>query len=199
MTLTTHWDRQYQEGDPVWDTREPSSEVVRTLTEFPIPTGRALEVGCGTGANAIWLAEHGFSVTANDVSPTAISRARERAARAGVDVRFLVGDLREPERLGGPFDFFLDCGCFGAVQRGDRDGYLRSLGQLTTAGAAGLVLSGNADEPEDDKGPPVLSADQMCAAFAGLWEIVRLLPFRFDADQGAGKRYLGWSCLLRRK
>jgi SAM-dependent methyltransferase len=199
MTLTSHWDRQYREGDPVWDVGHPTGEVERTLAECPVPPGRALELGCGTGANAVWLARRGFRVAGIDLSPTAIDHARRHARGCGVDVRFLVGDLREPARLGEPYEFFLDCGCFGAVQLGDRDGYLRSLRKLTRSGAVGLVLTGNADEPEDDEGPPVLTGGQLREAFGGFCEVVRLRPFRFDAARGAGQRYLGWSCLLRRK
>src|SRR5262249_26169706 len=159
--------------------------------ECPVPPARALELGCGTGANAVWLARRRFRVAGIDLSPTAIDHARRRARGCGVDVRFFVGDLREPARLGEPYDLFLDCGCFGAVQLGDRDGYLRSLRELTRPGAVGLVLTGNADEPEDEEGPPVLTGGQLREAFGGFCEVVRLRPFRFDAARGAGQRYLG--------
>ena len=57
-----------------------------------LPPGRALELGCGTGTNTVWLAQHGFDCTGVDLSPRAIARARQRADEAGVQVNFLEAD-----------------------------------------------------------------------------------------------------------
>jgi SAM-dependent methyltransferase len=199
MSLVAHWDRQYREGQPVWDSDRPTSELVRVVQGEDVAPCHALELGCGTGTNAVWLAGRGFTVTAIDLSPEAIGRARQRSHNAGVEVRFLQGDLRRLSESVGPFDFFVDCGCFGAVQRADVRGYLDALARLTRTGALGLVLTGNDAEPPDGVGPPGMSAEQLRADFEGLFDVVRLRPFRFDADQGNGKEYLGWSCLLRRR
>ncbi|HEX5272101.1 MAG TPA: class I SAM-dependent methyltransferase, partial [Gemmataceae bacterium] len=150
-----------------------------------------------TGASAVVLARRGFAVTAIDLSRRAVGRARRRAAAAGVTVRFLVGDLADWWRLGGSFGFFFDRGCYGAVR--DRDAYLATLRRVTAPGALGLVLTGNADEPEDPVGPPVLNERQLRDDFGGPFEVVRLRPFRFDPSGPDGRRYLGWSCLLRRR
>ncbi len=199
MSLVAHWDRQYREGRPVWDSDRPTSELVRVVEAEDVAPCHALELGCGTGTNAVWLARRGFTVTAIDLSPEAIRQARRRARDAGVAVRFLQGDLRRlPESLG-PMDFFVDCGCFGALERADADGYLGALARLTRKGALGLVLTGNDAEPTDGVGPPGLSAALLYTDFAGLFDVVRLRPFRFDAHQGNGKEYLGLSCLLRRR
>ena len=199
MSLVAHWDRQYREGDPIWDSDRPTSELKRVVAGDRIAPCRALELGCGTGSNAVWLSRQGFDVTAIDVSPRAVERAVRRAADAGVAVRFLAGDLRDADRLGGPYDFFVDCGCYGAVQLGDRAGYFDAVARLTRPGARGLVLTGNDHEPEDAEGPPVLSGERLRADFGRLFEVLRLREFRFDPDQGNGKEYLGWSCLLRRR
>jgi SAM-dependent methyltransferase len=198
MALLMHWDRQYRGCRPIWDSDQPTSELVRTVEEEAITPCRTLELGCGTGTNAVWLAQHGFAVTAIDVSPTAILRARDRATEAHVAVRCLLGDLRDLRPREEPYDFFVDCGCFGAVQLRDSAGYLEALRRLTRPGSMGLVLTGNDHEPEDELGPPVLSEKQLRAYFSECFEIVRLREFRFDAHQGAGKEYLAWSCLLRR-
>ncbi|MEN6497363.1 MAG: class I SAM-dependent methyltransferase [Thermoguttaceae bacterium] len=194
-----HWDRQYQTGAASpWDTDRPSTELRRVLDEQRIASCATLELGCGTGTNAVWLAERGFSVTAVDISRVAICRAREKAAARGVPVNFVVGDLRHWERLGGPYDFFFDRGCYHAVRRGDLDGYLRTLEKLTAKGTWGLVLAGNAKEPEDAVGPPVVEEREIREEFGRLFEIVQLREFRFDAPGVGQPRYLGWSCLLRR-
>jgi SAM-dependent methyltransferase len=199
MSQVAHWDRQYREGRPVWDSDRPTSELVRVVEAEDVPPCHALELGCGTGSNAVWLAGRGFTVTAIDLSPEAIDRARRRAREAGALVHFLAADLRRLPSSEGPYEFFVDCGCFGAVQRQGARGYLDALARLTRRGSLGLVLTGNDAEPPDGVGPPGLSAEQLHADFEGLFDMLRLRPFRFDAHQGNGKEYLGWSCLLRRR
>ncbi len=198
MADATRWDERYEKGDTPWETGAPSTELQRVLGETAVPPGPALELGCGTGASAVWLARQGFDVTAVDISPLAIERARRRAEQAGVGVRFLTADvLRPPEELGGPFDFFFDRGCYHVVRREDVAGYLRTLERLTRPGSVGLVLAGNAREPHEP-GPPVVSEEEIRAELGSLFDVVRLREFRFDQVEEGGVRFLGWSCLLRR-
>src|SRR5260221_10156924 len=104
MVDTVHWDDRYRSGDTPWDTGRPSSELQRVLAEEKVPAGRAIDLGCGTGANAVWLAQQGFDVTGVDISPLAIERANARAQAAGVSCRFLVADLSAPPpELSGAF------------------------------------------------------------------------------------------------
>jgi SAM-dependent methyltransferase len=192
-----HWEVQYRAGRQPWETDRPSSELRRVLAEYGVRPCRAVELGCGTGTNAVWLASQGFQVTAVDLSPLAVQRARQRARAAGVRVHFLAGDVTDPAILAGPFDFFFDRGCYHAVRLADGPGYLRAVERVTRSGALGLVLTGNADEPEDEVGPPVLSERQMRAEWGQHFDVVHLRPFRFDPREGE-KRYLGWSCWVRR-
>ena len=72
---------------------------------------RAVDLGCGTGANAVYLAEHGFAVVGVDFSPVALAKARARATEAGVECRFVPADLTaDLSELDGPFDLVLDFG-----------------------------------------------------------------------------------------
>ena len=194
-----HWDPQYRSGPRPWDTGRPSAELRCVLAEWDIRPCRALELGCGTGTNAVWLAAQGFQVTAVDLSRVAIRKASRRAAAAGVAARFLAIDLRGWRKLGGPFDFFFDRGCYHVVRLADPAGYLATLEHVLRPGALGLVLLGNDREPEDDLGPPVLGERAIRKEFGRLLEILQLREFRFDPAPAGGKRYLAWSCLLRRK
>jgi SAM-dependent methyltransferase len=193
-----HWDAQYRAGPAPWDTGRPSPELRRVVAAYRVRPCRAVELGCGTGTNAVWLARQGFAVTAVDISPHAVRRGRRWAAAAGVRVHFLAADLTAPGVLRGPFDFFFDRGCYHAVRLADAGAYLRTLERVTRPGALGLVLTGNAAEPEDEDGPPVLDERQLRAELGRLFDIVRLRPFRFDAPGPGDRCYLGWSCLLRR-
>jgi SAM-dependent methyltransferase len=91
----TEWDARYGERDgAMWSGRPNGRLVVEAADLDP---GRALDVGCGEGADAIWLARRGWTVTAIDVSDVALGRAREAAERAGATVEWVCGDaLRTP-------------------------------------------------------------------------------------------------------
>lgn len=193
-----HWEAQYRSGGLPWETGRPSSELRRALAEYQLRPCRAVEIGCGTGSNAVWLASRGFEVTAVDLSPLAIRLARRRARAAGVAVNFLVADVTDPAFAPGRFDFFFDCGCYHAVRLADGPGYLRFVERVTRPGAFGLVLLGNAAEPEDEVGPPVLNEGQVRAEWGRRFDILHLRPFRFDPRRQGEKRYLGWSCWVRR-
>lgn len=193
-----HWDVQYRLGPLPWETGRPSAELARVLTDWGVRPCRVIELGCGTGTNAVWLAAWGFEVTAVDLSHLAIRRAIRRATCAAVGVRFQMGDLRGWQVLNGPFDFFFDRGCYHAVRLEDPDGYITTLEHVLRPGALGLVLLGNDREPEDEAGPPGVSEATIRREFGGLFEVLWLRAFRFDAPPG-GRRYLGWSCLLQRR
>lgn len=198
MPEPSRWDERYKTGDTPWETGQPSSELQRVLAETAIRPCRALELGCGTGANAVWLAQQGFDVSACDLSTLAIDRARQRAKDASVSVNFVVADiLKPPADLAGPFDFFFDRGCYHVVRREDVTAYLETLRRLTHPGTLGLVLTGNAREPHEP-GPPVVTEEQVWKELGTLFNIVHLREFRFDQVEANGTRFLGWSCLLRR-
>jgi SAM-dependent methyltransferase len=197
MSDVEHWEKRYREGDSPWDTGQPSSELIRVVREEGISPCRALELGCGTGTNAVWLAQQGFDVTAVDLAPLALERAEARTREAGVKVRFVAASVLEPPGLGGRFPFFFDRGCYHVVRRVDVGAYLRTLERVTAAGSTGLVLAGNAREPHHP-GPPVVSEQEIRDELGRVFEIVRLREFRFDSDKGSGEHFLGWSCLVRR-
>ncbi len=98
---TAEWNARYSEADRVWS-GNPNGTLV---TEIPgLPLGRALDVGCGEGADAVWLAAHGWDVTALDVSDVALERAALHAKQAGVQVRWVHAGLLEASLSPGAFD-----------------------------------------------------------------------------------------------
>jgi SAM-dependent methyltransferase len=92
------WDARYSEGEGAMWSGRPNGRLVAEVAD--LPPGRALDVGCGEGADAIWLARRGWTVTAIDVSDVAVRRAREAAEAAGLAgdaVEWVCGDaLRTP-------------------------------------------------------------------------------------------------------
>jgi SAM-dependent methyltransferase len=85
-----HWERHYAER---MTHRHAGVHVSLESRLEPLVPGTALDLACGAGANAVWLAQHDWQVTAVDFSATAIGLAREHAASAGVAVDWIVADL----------------------------------------------------------------------------------------------------------
>ena len=104
-TDSASWNQRYVDGQLPWDTGRPDVHLPTVLDRHAITSGRALEVGCGTGTNAIWLAQRGFEVHATDLSPRAVELARQKAQAAGVDLELSVVDfLTEEIPASGSFD-----------------------------------------------------------------------------------------------
>lgn len=106
-------------------------ELASLVGEGRIQPCRAIDLGCGTGANAIYLAQHGFDVTGMDYAQAAIEKAQARARAAGVQVSFIVDDLTDLRHVTGTFDFLLDYGTLDDLRPPQREPYLRNLLTLT--------------------------------------------------------------------
>ena len=117
----------------------PRSELVKLVESGRIAPGRAIDLGCGTGSNAIFLAQHGFDVTGVDFASSAIEKARQRAEEEGVTVEFVVDDLTTLERVAGPFDFLLDYGSMDDLRPRHRDLYTENVLRLSRPGSEYLL------------------------------------------------------------
>ena len=109
------FDLHYVLGRVPWDTQITPPEVVEIVERESLPAGRALDLGCGTGTNCVYLARHGWQAVGVDFSTMAIWQARRQARRAGVNCRFYRADVTALSFLEGLFDFVLDIGCLHSV------------------------------------------------------------------------------------
>ena len=136
----------YRADSPRWDTGVPRPELA-DLVDGRAP-GRALDLGCGTGTDALYLAGRGWETTGIDFAPEAITAARKKADDAGVKAVFVVGDAsRLPEAgVRGPFDLLLDIGCYHTIPAGRRDAYVAGAAEAARPGAD-FYLAGIADPP----------------------------------------------------
>ncbi len=122
---------------PRWDTGVSPPELLEFIEEHP--TGRALDMGCGTGTNVITLAQHGWQVTGVDFVKRAIREADRKVQQAGVTVELFVDDVTKLENVRGEFDLVLDIGCFHSLESIDQPAYLKNLMRLTIPGSYYLM------------------------------------------------------------
>lgn len=134
----------YLFGLKPWDSGVPPPEL-RELVEGPaaLQPGRALDLGCGTGTNCIYMAQHGWEATGIDYTPRAIRSAWRKAVAAGVRAELIVGDVTRLGDLGvaGPFDLLLDLGCFHSIPQGRRGAYVVEAARVAAPGATLLIFA----------------------------------------------------------
>ncbi|RRQ75846.1 SAM-dependent methyltransferase [Streptomyces griseofuscus] len=208
------WDDFYADRDrPVpFFAAKPDENLVSYLDRGLVPRGRALDLGCGLGRNALLLAERGFEVDAVDLSPAALALAEERARAAGLDVRFLRGDVfaLAADSLRGPYRLIHDSGCFHHLPPHRRISHLALLDRLLAPGgyfslacfAAGRMGSELSDadlyRTGSLRGGLAYTPEALRHVFAGLEEI-ELRSMRPQPPDSAlfGEPFL-WTALFRR-
>jgi SAM-dependent methyltransferase len=121
-----------------WDLG-PRKELVEVVESGRIQPCKAIDLGCGTASNAIFLAQHGFDVTGTDYSSAAIALCRQRGAAAGVTVEWIEDDLTNLQHVRGPFDLLVDWGVYDDLSWKDRRAYLRNVLPLTHAESRFLI------------------------------------------------------------
>ncbi|HEY7349390.1 MAG TPA: class I SAM-dependent methyltransferase [Ktedonobacterales bacterium] len=160
----------YRRGRTPWDTGVSPPELLAVIEgDRALPPGKALDLGCGTGTNSIYLAQHGWDVSAVDFTARALERASEKAARSGVMVKFYRGDVTRlgDLPLGGPFDLLFDLGCFHSLTPLGRAAYAQGVAALSRPGALFLLY---AFVPRKVAGRVVgATPDEIKAAFNGLF------------------------------
>ncbi len=167
------------EGQAPWDIGGPQPEIVRLAEEGAIQ-GAVLDVGCGTGENALYLAERGFDVRGIDFIPKAIELARAKAVERGLGVHFQVGDALQLEVLGRTFDTVIDCGLFHTFSDEERPVFVTGLARVVRPGGMAYLLCFSDQEPPG-QGPRRVSQEEIRSAFRPWWDIVSITETRFQA------------------
>lgn len=126
------WEKLYQDKDVEsmpWFNPDLDPDLAQALTKLHLQTGDVLDLGTGPGTQAIALAERGFTVTATDISDTAVSKALDKAKAKGLDIAFKQDDILTSS-LNQKFNFVLDRGCFHVLPPERRPDYVRAVDQL---------------------------------------------------------------------
>jgi len=188
------WNERYLSGDTPWDTGEPNEYLVEYVSECLSGRGRALDVGCGTGTQSLWLAEQGFSVLGIDVSSVAVERARAKAAGRGLECRFETADFLRGGLREGTFDFVFDLGCLHLFDDADdRERFAARVGSVLAPGGRWLSLIGSTEGPDRDFGPPRRSARDVVGAVE---PALRIAEFRaIELGGNLPEPVAAWLCV----
>jgi SAM-dependent methyltransferase len=182
------WDARYAEADRIWS-GNPNGALVAEVSG--LAPGRALDVGCGEGADAVWLARRGWDVTALDVSRVALDRAELHAREAGVRVRWVHAGLLDAALPAGSFD--LVSAQYPVLLRTPANDAERALLAAVAPGGTLLVVHHADMDPEharsrgfdpDDYVQPA----QVAAVLDGDWlvEVDESRPRTVESGAGAG-------------
>lgn len=172
-TTEQRWEGFYRDRGQIW-TGRPNALLVEVAG--PLSPGRALDLGCGEGGDAVWLASRGWATTAVDVAPTALARTREAAAAAGLEVATEQHDLVEslPD---GPFDLVSACFLQSPIDW-DRAAVLRRAAATLAPGGLLLVVDHGSVAPWSWHGTTVFPTAHEVHASLGLpdegWDAVRV-------------------------
>ena len=192
------FEERYRLGNMPWDIGRPDYNLKKILDEYEIPRGKALEIGCGTGDNVLFLAEKGFQVVATEIVEQALNAACQKAKKRGAQCRFVLEDILEKEIPGGPFVFAFDRGCFHSFDSPEgRKRFASSVKEHLLPGGYWLSLIGNADEERQGPGPPQRSAREIVEAVEPYFEIILLKSSHFDSNMNPPPR--NWILLARRR
>jgi methyl halide transferase len=189
------WNESYASGQLPWDTGQPEPLLVEFVTAGGVAPCPTLEIGAGTGTNAIWMAERGFDVLGVDVSPLAVERARAKMGEGTLHCQFAAWDFLAAPLPDGLYHFVFDRGCFHVFDESDeRERFVAQVAASLAPGGLWLSLIDGTEGPAREVGPPRRSAREVTLAIEPALEIVELRSAEF---RGHGAK--AWFCLSRKR
>jgi len=195
----------YRLGLIFWQRPTPPPDLVALVEgPSPLPPGRALDLGCGTGTDTLYLATHGWEVTAVDMVRQALATARQKATAAGVSPRFLEGDVTRLHDLGvgDGYTLVLDFGCFHTLPEDQRSRYVTEVTNAAAPGAT-FLLYGFRRPPKAAPMHASLTVEEVRQRFAPSgWQLVNADPIPPEAisirARQAANRFDLWRYELHR-
>jgi 2-polyprenyl-3-methyl-5-hydroxy-6-metoxy-1,4-benzoquinol methylase len=183
----------YRIGFTPWE-GHPLGQGLRDLVEgtrdtAALPTGSALDVGCGTGDSSIYLAQHGWKVTGVDYVAKPLDKARAKAGAAGVSVNFARADVTQLSQagVGTGFQLIVDNGCLHNMSQADRDAYVREVSAVAAPDARLYIV---AFPPGGRFGVPGIDHAEMERRFARGWVLLSAGDERALDDKTPTRYYL---------
>ena len=190
------WDSDYRHAEPaLWDIGRPADELQKVVAGGKIAPCRVVDMCCGSGSDAIYLASKGFDVTAIDVAPTALAMAEKKADDAHEKVNWILADILAPPDLK-PFDFIYDRGCYHVVRDQNLTAYLETVRRFSHPGTKFLLLASRRDDLAAGEHSGV-TEEELRFDFLSLFDMEWLQEITLESNR-RGPGPAGWSAFLKR-
>ncbi len=185
------WEDAYKTVPP-WDVGLPQPAFVELVQAGELNRSRVLDVGCGTGENALYFAGKGFSVIGVDLSSRAVAAARAKADERKLKVDFRAGNALSLDFKEGVFDNVIDSGLFHIFPDNDRPSYAREIARVLAPRGRYFMLCFSEKEPTGWGGPRRVTKEEIEATFTPLFKInyIRDASFATRIHNNGGKAYL---------
>jgi SAM-dependent methyltransferase len=182
-------------ASPPWDIGRPQKEFIDVVRKGEV-TGSVLDIGCGTGENALFFAGEGHEVWGIDSSSPAIGKARGKAVERGLKVHFVVMDALELEKLDRKFDTAIDSGFFHTLSDGDREVFANNLATALIPGGTYFMLCFSELEP-GGYGPRRVTKKEIQDSFREGWSINYIRPAVFESRSRAEGSHAWFSSISK--
>ena len=190
------FEQRYQEGVPPWEIGRPQSWVVELFDQEAFE-GDVLDVGCGTGENALYLSSKGLSVIGVDFSRTAIELAQEKAEQRRLKPLFRVGNALKLSLLKRTFDTAIDSALFHVFTDKERLLYAESLASILRPKGVAYVVCFSEKEPEG-WGPRRVTQGEIRRTFQKQFDIALIQRATYETNLRAEPVQAWLSCLQRK-
>jgi ubiquinone/menaquinone biosynthesis C-methylase UbiE len=195
--LSRNWDDVYTQltlAEIPWHSEKPDREFIELIEGREVLPHMVLDVGCGAGTDAIYLASKGCKVTGIDISEEAIGIARRRAREADVDIEFIAKDFMKLELGDESFDFINDRGCFHHMEPDDREDFAAEINRILQKGGNYYLRCWSDKMEETYRGPYRISKEEITDTFSKYFTLGDITEFRFG-----GKGARGYTCLMKKE
>ncbi|HEV2448914.1 MAG TPA: class I SAM-dependent methyltransferase [Thermoplasmata archaeon] len=192
-SLVAEFEKTYREKDYrslPWFSARPTPWVARAVRQGWVHRGRSLDLGCGAGTLALWLAQRGFQATGLDASASAIAIANRRRPRGRRNPRFQVASALDPPFAARSFDLATDIGLLHTLSPAQRRRYARGLARVLRPGGDYLLTAFAREERRGDVGPPYrLSVAEVVDLFEPGFEVHRVETGSEWKEDGVPRSY----------
>ncbi|HEV2137565.1 MAG TPA: methyltransferase domain-containing protein [Nitrososphaerales archaeon] len=185
-------------GVPPWDIGRPQAEFVKLAEEGKV-VGDVIDIGCGTGENAMMFASKGHKVLGVDSSPLAIQKANATAKKRNSSAEFMVADALDLPSIGKKFDAAIDCGLFHVFSDSERGPFAKSLREVLNPERSYFMLCFSDREPSDWGGPRRVTKEEIRTTFSSGWRVDWIRSARFESKYHHDGGYAWLSSMTRLK
>lgn len=175
---TRRWQQRYSESPPdqmPWHREQPAETLVEAVRRGLLPQGVTIDLGCGTGADLIYLARQGYHVIGVDIAIEPLRFARQRLFQAGLDVPLIQADARFLPFGDASIDLICDSGCFHSFAPEIRPMYARSVARVLKPGGILFLREFHHDQPQPPEGGPYrLKLEEFFEVFSVLFRFISI-------------------------